>query len=99
MIADSGGNVCYDADFYPYGGERVVTESCAQNGTIINPNNFLNPATLNQTLQNSSQFNFGTAGTMFGFDEFDLLQLQNQQPERACVTTDDGLGNVTTTCD
>jgi RHS repeat-associated protein len=22
--------VCYDADFYPYGGERAVTDSCSQ---------------------------------------------------------------------
>ena len=75
----------------------TTNPSSSNPSTTINPN-FLNPATLNQTLQNSSQFNFGTAGTMFGFDEFDLLQLQNQQPEQACVTTDDGLGNVTTSC-
>ena len=23
--------VCYDADFYPFGGERTVTDSCSQN--------------------------------------------------------------------
>ena len=26
----SAGTVCHDADFYPYGGERVVTDSCDQ---------------------------------------------------------------------
>ena len=31
VITDSSGNVCYDADFYPFGGERDYTTSCAQN--------------------------------------------------------------------
>ncbi len=31
VITDSSGNVCYDADFYPFGGERAYTTSCAQN--------------------------------------------------------------------
>ncbi|MGH9770938.1 MAG: hypothetical protein ACRD4Q_04465 [Candidatus Acidiferrales bacterium] len=31
MITDSCGNVCYDADYYPYGGERDITDSCPQN--------------------------------------------------------------------
>ncbi len=31
VITDSAGNTCYDADFYPYGGERVVTDTCPQN--------------------------------------------------------------------
>lgn len=44
-----------------------------------------------QAAQNAFQQTFG-----MGWDEFDLMQLQ--QPQRACVTTDDGLGNVTTTC-
>ena len=26
----SAGSVCYDADFYPYGGERTLTDSCSQ---------------------------------------------------------------------
>jgi RHS repeat-associated protein len=30
-ITDSSGNVCYDADFYPFGGERSYVNSCAQN--------------------------------------------------------------------
>jgi RHS repeat-associated protein len=31
VIATSSGVVCYDADFYPYGGERPVTDSCPSN--------------------------------------------------------------------
>lgn len=31
IITDSSGNVCYDADFYPFGGEREVTDTCPQN--------------------------------------------------------------------
>jgi len=30
-ITNSVGTVCYDADFYPFGGERVFTNSCGQN--------------------------------------------------------------------
>ena len=30
VIMTSAGSVCYDADFYPYGGERTVTDSCSQ---------------------------------------------------------------------
>lgn len=30
VIADSTGNVCYDADFYPYGGERAIVDNCPQ---------------------------------------------------------------------
>src|SRR5271167_3764380 len=30
-IASNTGVVCYDADFYPYGGERSYTNSCPQN--------------------------------------------------------------------
>jgi RHS repeat-associated protein len=30
-ITTSAGTLCYDADFYPYGGERVITNTCAQN--------------------------------------------------------------------
>ena len=30
-ITTSTGTLCYDADFYPYGGERVVTNTCPQN--------------------------------------------------------------------
>ena len=30
-LTTSTGTLCYDADFYPYGGERVVTNTCAQN--------------------------------------------------------------------
>jgi RHS repeat-associated protein len=30
-MTTSTGTVCYDADFYPYGGERVVTNTCPQN--------------------------------------------------------------------
>ena len=44
-----------------------------------------------QAAQDAFQQTFG-----MGWDEFDLMQLQ--QPQQACVTTDDGLGNVTTTC-
>jgi RHS repeat-associated protein len=31
VMTTSTGTVCYDADFYPYGGERVVTNTCQQN--------------------------------------------------------------------
>jgi RHS repeat-associated protein len=31
VITDATGSVCYDADFYPYGGERAVTPACPQN--------------------------------------------------------------------
>ena len=31
VITDTSGVVCYDADFYPYGGERSYTNSCPQN--------------------------------------------------------------------
>jgi len=30
-ITTSTGTLCYDADFYPYGGERLITSTCAQN--------------------------------------------------------------------
>jgi RHS repeat-associated protein len=30
-ITTSSGTLCYDADFYPFGGERVITNPCAQN--------------------------------------------------------------------
>jgi len=28
-VTDTSGVVCYDADFYPYGGERPYTNSCS----------------------------------------------------------------------
>ncbi len=31
IVAQNNGVVCYDADFYPYGGERPVTNTCPQN--------------------------------------------------------------------
>jgi RHS repeat-associated protein len=31
VITDANGTICYDADFYPFGGERAYTNSCAQN--------------------------------------------------------------------
>jgi RHS repeat-associated protein len=31
VMTTATGTVCYDADFYPYGGERVVTNTCPQN--------------------------------------------------------------------
>jgi RHS repeat-associated protein len=31
VVTTDTGVVCYDADFYPYGGERTVTNSCTQN--------------------------------------------------------------------
>ena len=31
VITSNSGIVCYDADFYPYGGERAYTNTCAQN--------------------------------------------------------------------
>jgi hypothetical protein len=31
VITNVTGTVCYDADFYPYGGERAVTTTCPQN--------------------------------------------------------------------
>jgi RHS repeat-associated protein len=31
VMADASGNVCYDADFTPFGGERSYTSTCAQN--------------------------------------------------------------------
>jgi RHS repeat-associated protein len=30
IVTDASGNVCYEADFYPYGGERAVTTTCSQ---------------------------------------------------------------------
>jgi RHS repeat-associated protein len=30
-IYTSGSSLCYDADFYPFGGEKVFTNTCAQN--------------------------------------------------------------------
>jgi len=29
VVTDTSGVVCYDADFYPYGGERPYTNSCS----------------------------------------------------------------------
>jgi RHS repeat-associated protein len=31
VMTTSVGAVCYDADFYPYGGEKVITNTCPQN--------------------------------------------------------------------
>ncbi len=31
VVTDASGVVCYDADFYPYGGERSYTNTCPQN--------------------------------------------------------------------
>jgi RHS repeat-associated protein len=31
VMTTSSGTVCYEVDFYPYGGERVITNTCAQN--------------------------------------------------------------------
>ena len=31
IVTSSTGVLCYDADFYPYGGERPVTDTCTQN--------------------------------------------------------------------
>jgi RHS repeat-associated protein len=31
VIANSSGTVCYDGDFYPFGGERPYTNTCPQN--------------------------------------------------------------------
>lgn len=31
IVTTNTGVVCYDGDFYPYGGERTVTNSCTQN--------------------------------------------------------------------
>jgi len=31
VVTTNTGVVCYDADFYPFGGERAVTDTCAQN--------------------------------------------------------------------
>lgn len=31
VVTSNTGVVCYDADFYPFGGERTVTNSCTQN--------------------------------------------------------------------
>jgi RHS repeat-associated protein len=31
VMTTNAGVVCYDADFYPYGGERAYTNSCSQN--------------------------------------------------------------------
>ncbi len=28
VIARSDGTVCYDADYFPFGGERLVTDTC-----------------------------------------------------------------------
>ena len=31
VITNSSGTICYDADFYPFGGERPYTNTCTQN--------------------------------------------------------------------
>jgi RHS repeat-associated protein len=31
IVTSNAGVVCYDADFYPFGGERAVTDTCTQN--------------------------------------------------------------------
>jgi RHS repeat-associated protein len=31
VITNSAGSLCYDADFYPFGSERAITNSCPQN--------------------------------------------------------------------
>jgi RHS repeat-associated protein len=31
VVTNATGTVCYEADFYPYGGERAVTTTCSQN--------------------------------------------------------------------
>jgi hypothetical protein len=31
VVTTNTGVVCYDADFYPYGGERIITNNCPQN--------------------------------------------------------------------
>ena len=31
VVTNSSGTICYDADFYPFGGERAYTNTCAQN--------------------------------------------------------------------
>ncbi len=31
IVTNNTGVVCYDADFYPYGGERPYTDTCTQN--------------------------------------------------------------------
>jgi RHS repeat-associated protein len=31
VMTTSNGTVCYEADFYPYGGERTITNTCPQN--------------------------------------------------------------------
>jgi RHS repeat-associated protein len=31
VVTNATGTVCYEADFYPYGGERAVTTTCPQN--------------------------------------------------------------------
>jgi hypothetical protein len=31
VITDANGNLCYDGDLYPYGGERAVTDVCDSN--------------------------------------------------------------------
>jgi RHS repeat-associated protein len=28
VVTNSSGSICYDADFYPFGGERIVTDTC-----------------------------------------------------------------------
>ncbi|HWF38443.1 MAG TPA: hypothetical protein VG322_07985 [Candidatus Acidoferrales bacterium] len=56
-----------------------------QNEKSITPGQLQNAVSATQGLFNQT---FG----MFGFDEFDLLNLQQQQPP-ATVCTDDGLGN------
>jgi hypothetical protein len=36
LITQDNGAVCYDADFYPYGGERTCTNTCPQNYRVEN---------------------------------------------------------------
>ena len=35
VMTDSNGTICYDADFYPFGGERDYTNNCTQNYKFI----------------------------------------------------------------
>ena len=35
LLVNNTGAVCYDADFYPFGGERTVANTCAENYKFV----------------------------------------------------------------
>jgi hypothetical protein len=35
LIVQSNSAVCHDADYYPFGGEKVITNTCAQSARFV----------------------------------------------------------------